>query len=495
MKGGLRASMSWLHTWTGLICGWLVFAVFATGAASVFKPEIGAWTRPGLAAHSDPAAALQRAADAIRREHPEATSFTVEAPDARARDMESYWSDARGVFEQAWRDPATGATGAGPRTSGGELFYRFHFELMTPYPYGRLAACLAAVFFLSAIVSGVITHKRIFADFFTFRPAKGGQRAWLDGHNVLGVLALPFHLFIALTGVLTLATTFMPFGPLGAYGEDTAAFFADSAPATRDLPPATGRPAPLVPVAPLVAAARRQFHGEVGRMTVEKPGDAAARIILYRDLARCISHADQAMVFDGVSGRVLSAPAADGPAMAAYEFLYGLHMAEFSGPALHWLYFLGGLSGCGLIATGLVLWTVSRRRKLARPHFGFRLVEVMNAGVVMGMALAIAGFFWASRLLPAHLADRPAAERHVFLATLAAAVLYSACRPQRRVWAELAAAAALLFAGAPLISALTGGRNLVRSFQAGDMAMVAADLTLAALGAGFAFIAVRAAKA
>ena len=495
MKGGLRASMSWLHTWTGLICGWLVFAIFATGTASVFKPEIGAWTRPALAAHSDPTAALQRAAGAIRSEHPDAVSFTVEAPDGRARDMESYWSDAKGVFGQAWRDPATGAPVAGPTTSGGELFYRFHFELMAPYPYGRLAACLAAAFFLSAILSGVITHKRIFADFFTFRPAKGGQRAWLDGHNVLGVLALPFHLFIALTGIITLVTTFMPFGPLGAYGQDTGAYVADAAPATKGLPAATGRPAPLAPIAPMVAAARARLAGDILRMTAEKPGDAAARVIFFRDNQGRISNADQAVVFDGVSGRIISAPPPPGPTMATYQFLYGLHMAEFAGPALRWLYFLGGLSGCGLIATGLVLWTVSRRRKLARPDVGFRLVEVLNTGVVMGMALAVAGFFWASRLLPAGLADRPAAERHVFLATLAAAVAYSALRPQRRAWTELAAAAAALFAGAPLVSALSGGRNLLRSVQTADAAMVAADLTLVALGAGFAFIAVRAARA
>jgi hypothetical protein len=180
--------------------------------------------------------------------------------------------------------------------------------------------------------------------------------------------------------------------------------------------------------------------------------------------------------------------------MATYDFLYGLHMAQFAGAGLRWLYFLGGLSGCGLIATGLVLWTLSRQRKLARPHFGFRLVEVLNAGVVMGMAMAIGGFFWTSRLLPAALADRPAMERRVLLATLAAAVLYSALRPQRRAWAELAAVTALLFAGAPLVSAISGGRSLPRSLAAGDVAMVSVDLALITLGAGFAFICARAAR-
>jgi uncharacterized iron-regulated membrane protein len=183
--------------------------------------------------------------------------------------------------------------------------------------------------------------------------------------------------------------------------------------------------------------------------------------------------------------------------MATNDLLYGLHMAEFAGPALRWLYFFAGLSGCGLIASGLVLWTVSRRRKLAnpaKPYFGFRLVEVMNVGAVMGLPLAIAGFFWADRLLPAGLADRPAVEGRIFLAAIAATIVYSALRPQKRAWTETAWLAAFAFAAIPLLSAATGGRNLAASLAAGDWAMVALDLTLVALGGGFLFMARRAGR-
>ncbi|MNT84204.1 hypothetical protein D3C72_2241880 [compost metagenome] len=50
------------------------------------------------------------------------------------------------------------------------------------------------MFMLVAIVSGVITHKKIFTDFFTFRWGKG-QRSCLDAHAALSVLgfAVPFH--------------------------------------------------------------------------------------------------------------------------------------------------------------------------------------------------------------------------------------------------------------------------------------------------------------
>ncbi|WP_446893656.1 PepSY-associated TM helix domain-containing protein, partial [Acinetobacter sp. NS4_7] len=75
-----------------------------------------------------------------------------------------------------------------------EFFYRFHFQFhYMPVLWGRYLAGLCAMFMLVAIVSGVITHKKIFTDFFTFRPRKG-QRSWLDAHNATAVLALPFHI-------------------------------------------------------------------------------------------------------------------------------------------------------------------------------------------------------------------------------------------------------------------------------------------------------------
>jgi uncharacterized iron-regulated membrane protein len=36
MKEHFRQSMAWWHTWVGLICGWLLFAIFFTGTTAVF---------------------------------------------------------------------------------------------------------------------------------------------------------------------------------------------------------------------------------------------------------------------------------------------------------------------------------------------------------------------------------------------------------------------------------------------------------------------------
>ncbi|MGQ3076379.1 MAG: PepSY-associated TM helix domain-containing protein, partial [Ferrovibrionaceae bacterium] len=108
-------------------------------------------------------------------------------------------------FDRVSLDPATGeALSAARVTRGGEFFYRLHFDLhYMPALWARWIVGFCAMFMLVAIFSGIVTHKRIFKDFFTFRPKKG-QRSWLDAHNVTAVLALPYHLMITYTGLVTL---------------------------------------------------------------------------------------------------------------------------------------------------------------------------------------------------------------------------------------------------------------------------------------------------
>lgn len=43
--------MAWLHTWSGLVVGWVLFFVFVTGTAGYFNSEITRWMQPELPLH------------------------------------------------------------------------------------------------------------------------------------------------------------------------------------------------------------------------------------------------------------------------------------------------------------------------------------------------------------------------------------------------------------------------------------------------------------
>ncbi|PTD25130.1 PepSY-associated TM helix domain-containing protein [Sphingomonas fennica] len=479
MKTGFRQSMAWLHGWAGLVLGWLLFAMALTGTATVFRSEIGDWMRPEVTAAPDQVKATAAAIRYLEKAAPNAPAWYLTAPDDRQSTIEASYADGDD-YRFAALDPNSGRPDGIRETLGGEFFYRFHFELQLPYPWGRILASAAGMLMLVALISGIITHRRIFADFFTLRTGKG-KRSWLDAHNVLGVLAMPFHLMITFTGVLTLVTLTMPWGLVANYGKDTTTMFAEVAPGYFERE-RSGRPAPLGDVEAILADARRRFDGgRIGNVAVENPGDAAAVIQVLRDDADQLGYSAGKLAYDGVTGRLLAAYAEDRPAKKTFDVLYGLHMGRFAPWVSRWLYFLCGLALSATIASGLVLWTVSRPEGRG---FGHHLVARLTVGTVAGLPIAMAAFFWANRLAPVGLADRPGIEVRAFFLCWAAAMLFGLARAPRRGWAELTAMMGLGWLLLPLVSALTTARGLPASLIHGDWLFAGFDLVALAIGCG-----------
>lgn len=485
--------MAVLHTWSGLILGWLLFAVFVTGTMSYYRIEISQWMRPELQRSSDNDAAALAALRHLQQIGQGASRWLIDLPGTRdAATHLAVWRDRAAQpldlprFQRVTLDAASGQPSQARDTYGGDFFYYFHFDLLLPGAIGRVIVGIAAMAMLVSILSGAITHRRIFADFFTFRPGKA-QRSWLDAHNVTAVLALPYHLMITYTGLLTLMFVYLPFGLDAAYGSQRAAFQAE---ASRGIvaPPPANRAASLVDLVPLLAQAREHWESgdEVGRINIYRPNDANARIELIAADDGHVSHYRGRLVFDGVSGVLLETDNNISWAVSTERAMYGLHLGRFGGPVLRALFFLSGIAGSAMVATGLVLWLVSRRRKgaqyISHEHLGHHLVGRLNIAAIAGLPVAISVFFWANRLLPLDLADRADAEGWCFFLSWALMMLHAVWREELKAWCEQFALAALLFALLPLLNGLTTGRHLLASLPAGDWSMAGMDLGLLAIG-------------
>jgi uncharacterized iron-regulated membrane protein len=356
---GIRQTMSELHTWTGLLLGWLLYAMFLTGTVSYFKDELSQWMRPELAHQAtvpDPAVVAQRVADELARVAPGSAQWGITLPHARTNVATAFWrvpgQSGRRAFEDAVFDPADGHRVSARETTGGDFFYRFHFQFhYLPVQWARWLAGLCAMFMLVAIVSGVITHKKIFVDFFTFRGGKG-QRSWLDAHNALSVFGLPFHVMITYTGLVTLMGMYMPWGEQAAFRTpaerralttELSAFIQPGKP--------SGQSVALAPVDAMVRQAQARWgSGEVGRVTVTLPGDAATRVSVGRGDGGRPSMSPQYMLFDGATGRLLQVKDRVGPAAETRGVLYALHLGRFGDAPTRWLYFLVSLAGTAMAA-------------------------------------------------------------------------------------------------------------------------------------------------
>jgi hypothetical protein len=326
---------------------------------------------------------------------------------------------------------------------------------------GPLAGDLLRLHHAAGLVTGIITHKKIFKEFFTFRPGKG-QRSWLDGHNAIGVLVLPFHLMISYSSLVIFMYMVMPASIMASYG-DTGDYFNDLF--GRDQTP---RLAGVAAPWRHCRAVRQGTGAGAGRAHWLHPGAEPWRrqcpVTFSRASADSVAYKRSAnWTFDGVSGALLSQGAPESAAMMTSFTFVGLHMGNFAGPWLRWLYFAfrrgrhgGDRHGPGDVAGQTPAQARQERAYAGRAapgrgaqHRQHERPAARRGGVLLGQPPAAGGVARACRLGGQRLLPGlgPGA---------------GACRaaPGRRAWGEQLALGALAFALLPLLNALTTGQGL-----------------------------------
>jgi len=515
MKEGFRQSMSWTHTWLGLLAGWVLYFVYLTGTLGYVDKEIDYWMTPERPFFSQPG--TQREQLAVAQAHlqqvaPRAASWNIQMIGGReAPSLEVSWTDAparagagvagRGVTHRETLDPRTGAPihYSARDTGGGQVLYKMHYQLAyIPYDKAILIIMVLTLIMFAAMVTGIIVHKNIFKDFFTFRPRKG-QRSWLDGHNLLSVTALPFHIIVTYSGFLFFTYQFMPSVPHLIYGNERSAalqFYQGVYPyAQPKLPQAAQVTVPLAPLPALMDEVDLRWGRDIATaVEVRNPGDANARVLVKPQETVSIAYPENMLIFDGAGGRLIEDFRPDDHAAADTDHVMkGLHKGLFANWFLRVLLIFMGIGGTAMIGTGLLLWANTRRTRLLAAkqplHFGIWLVDRLNVSGIIGMPVAIAAYFWANRLLPAEMSMRAAWEVHAMYLTMAAMFAYPMFRSPERARVEMLWLCAAAYGLLPVLNALTTSRHLGHTLAQGDWIMAGFDLTAlgcAAIAAAFA---------
>lgn len=513
MKTGFRQSMSWVHTWGGLVVGWILFFIFVTGTLGYFDTEIDRWMKPELKPDNISVSQSLVAAEArLQKQAPDAKRWFINPATNRDNpQLRIFWEmpgedGKRGATGNELLNASTGEPVTARATGGGQALYRMHYALHylpTKLAYWIVGIC--SMFMLIAIITGVIIHKKIFKDFFTFRPQKG-QRSWLDMHNLLSVVALPFYVMITYSGLIFFVFTYMPLVIASSYGTapDAQERFFDELFSETEKVERANSPASMASLTAMAAIAANHWgYDQIRYIDISNPGDANARVAIGRHLDSPL-RASPEFIFNGTNGELLSNNAALTSApRAVRDTLLGLHEGLFANIGLRWLYFFSGILGTAMIAAGLILWVIKRRPqqllKAQGPDFGHRLVESLNLGMMIGLPIAIASYFWANRLLDVNFSARSAWEMHILFITLLTAILYPLIRGLifktsfikniQSSWVELLWIAALAYGLLPLLNAITTERSLLQSIATGDWLFVSMDFVFLTTAAIFAYAA------
>lgn len=541
MRETFRLSMAYLHTWFGLVVGFVLMAIFFFGTLSVFDREIDRWSVPETRVAAAPFPSFDESIKPIIsqvRPDPHSMEHTQEevigtlptADKLMAGDLGVYTNhrdpilrmyvafdvpnkpinpnvDHVHVYGYAAVDPVRGsrlpADVQDRLQLGTGFFFPMHFMLHLEWmELGYWIVGIAGMVMLAALVSGVVMHRKIFRELFTFRPAKARLRSILDLHNMTGVVVLPFLFVITISGLLIFAYLYLPspttlMRPLAKQQEMVEA-------SATGLPvEPSGKAGELASVDAMMVAAKARWAekgvpGEVGSVSVIHVGDADSYVSIARDNVDRVA-TSETLHFKGSDGSLLYEDPPASSIKATEGFLYGLHFQHFRHWVLRWLLFVGGLAGCACIATGFLFFVEKRKKKhAATGSIGVRIAEVLSITAVTGMIVATGAMLVSNRLLPTTIVDHSGWQQTVFWLTWVGTLIHAVARfgsaPTTGIssaWREQSWMIALLALVAALANWMTTGDHLLRTIAAGYWPIAGVDIALLVTAGLSAFTAIK----
>lgn len=474
MRSDILRVYKTVHTWTGIVAGLLLFIAFYAGAITMFKDSLSAWATPPAVAAS-PSAPLGQADALIERTldaHPEARKlFTLALVDGER--VRLSWQPAPGQRWDSWLDDQGKLHAVQSRPSDAARFIDvLHMTAGVPggYDVGMGTMGVVSLLYGLALVSGVIVLlPTLVKDLFALRIGKNLKRMWLDAHNVLGILSLPFHVVMALSVVafglsdyiFDVQDKLIYDGALKPMMVAQNPYFA-LAPV---VPRADSAAAPtMLPPAQLLAKVHERAPlFEPTALRYRRAGQAGATVFVAGDDARYLARDGGFALMDPFSGKFLNAQFLPGDGngnnwSASTSAFYALHFGSYGGAPVRWGYFVLGLAGAFLFYSGNLLWIESRRKALRRDGVPVAqrrstfVLASLTVGVALGCICGISLTLAAGKLLSGRVDDLHAWHIGIYYTTFVAAIVWAMVRGAARASVELLALATLSSAAIPLAS-------------------------------------------
>ena len=297
----------------------------------------------------------------------------------------------------------------------GDFLYHLHYFNQIPNRIGLYLAGFVALFFLFAIVTGVIVHwKKIISNFFTFRLKARMKNLWADAHTALGVIGLPFQFIYAVSGafyglaiLLYLPTTAILFDG------NQEEMFSYVAPGRKSFEKANEK------------LDKRQNINRLAKLSLDKIGNpdmefVSVNISNYNDKNAILNvemyeDTDKSFYnYSYVSYRLSDGEIVGEKPMSENTYkgnvlrtMGNLHFARYGGYFIKAIYFVLALITCFVILSGVMVWIEARSNKKYEAKRKFNTnVCAIYLGATIGLFPAIALFFCLTKILPLDIADR-----------------------------------------------------------------------------------------
>lgn len=467
-------SMFHTHTVAGIVISFALFVIFYAGAFSLFRHEIIQWENPDMrqpvVEDMDFDAVLERIDSAYQLNFHQVTNVNFPSEKHPVVSVYGAYNDTDSTTQRmaAYISPKDGRIQDlnNPLTTVGDTIYYLHYFRQIP-AIGLYLAGLVALFFLFAIVTGILIHWRnLLTKFYAFTIEGKWKNIWTNAHTVLGVIGLPFQLMYAVTGAFFgLLTLILLPTVILLYQGDTTKIFAKVQPqqaiqVAKDAPKANH-----LSLSELANKIKTSYpNHEIKRAQLRNYGRADAVVTWQLDDDKTIT-----------APGVISMNMSDGKVLAAYsilpdkktyrssvtDFIFKLHFANFGSISLRVIYFILSMITCFMIISGVLIWRTARNnnRYTAKQKLFHHRVTKVYLAICLSMFPAFAMLFIANKTVPMEMVGRAALVNAIFfvfwLAITIAGLFWNNYAQQNRNYLILGGFLALLI---PIANGIvTGG--------------------------------------
>ena len=508
-----------IHSWVGALTAVLMFVIAFTGAVSVFgRPDIKIWAHEQLHAQVDlsPSAIektlletastvpgeylddIQIILPGVRRSPYLALVFQNE----KINDDESRYTDAiRYDFDPQTLDPIQRRQGEQrelfdtDRKDLADFLITFHADLHLGDPVGLMITGLLGLTLFASVVTGVITHRKILREAFTFRPFRSLRLLFTDSHKVLGVWGLPFHGVIAFTGAfLGLAVVILlPAAAFVSFEGDLDKMVETYLPL--DAPSKAGEFAELR-VADVIAKARSSDQGPITTIQLLGGEDQNTVALVYTLAGEGIIGETQRyrMTDAALLDRYTQFSRVGGAAGVMLDTMFPLHFGNFGGVLVKYLWFFLGLGTAFLALSGSMIWIERRAYGSAGglSERTYHRISKLTLGGCTGVVLATMSLFYVQLVILPNVADTGPWLMGSFFGVWGIALLWALARTNvYRAARELLGLAGLGATLLPALSAVMDHGGLSSLAEVGLSPAVMTEATVMALGLVLIYVARR----
>ena len=391
-----------VHTWTGIVAGLVLFIGFYAGSLSMFEDEISYWATPPVH-HLSPIQVDQYdelIAKALATSPKVEQQFKINF----SHDLSPMtWYEKGGgrgltlndVLMHATLSPQGElVTQAESSNELGNLIDMLHRTAgivgkVGHEDLGVLVLGVACVLYFLALVSGIIfLLPTLVKSFFALRKDKGANRLWLDTHNLVGLISLPFHFIIAWSVIVFAFHDVLYDGLSLVYG-DQPMFNrgADSAVEYKieQLPSVQSYLNKIEQLADGYRVESIEYSG----LTSSRP---SLGVTLMNEHTMMRNNSGDYIYMNPYTFEVRASSLAMNdeqyyvPYVASF---FSLHFGGIGGDLGRWVYFIMGLLGAFLFYSGNLLWLEKRRQKKGEQTKANKFMANLTVGVCFGSILGV----------------------------------------------------------------------------------------------------------